>query len=333
MKDVAAKAGVSLKTVSRVINNEVTVNPDLAARVRAAAAELRYQPNFGASALRRSDGRSSTIGVLLEDLSNPFSATIFRAIEDVASEKGFSVVGGSLNESAEREEELIRSMTRHRVDGLVIAPSSRDHSYLVEEQEAGVVMVFIDRPPVGIEADLVTSDSRAGSEAAVRHLLQHGHTSIAYLGDMTHIQTAQERLLGYKQALTAANVKIDPALVVENLRDSNAAFTATKNLFTLPSPPTALFTGQNNVTIGAVRALRELGLQNEVALIGFDDFVLADLLEPAVSVVAQDIVEIGRRAAEKLFARLSGDEAIPEISYVPTTLHARGSGEIVPKKH
>lgn len=328
MKDVAALAQVSLKTVSRVINDEPTVNPELAERVRKAAAQLRYQPNFGASALRRSDRRSSQIAVLLEDLANPFSATIYRAVEEIALQSDVTVLGGSFEERTDREHALVELMTRHRVDGMIIAPASDDHQYLHREQEAGVPFVFIDRPPRLLAADAVMSNSREGALTAVEHLLAHGHRRIAYLGDFTRIYTAQERLQGYVDALAGAGLAADPSLQRHDLRSIEDAMKVTTELLSGPNPPTAVFTGQNLVTIGAVRAIRALGLQHTVALVGFDDFLLADLLEPGITVVAQDAVAIGRAAAAMLFKRLGGSTLPPRTQTIATTLIERGSGEL-----
>ena len=328
MKEVAALARVSLKTVSRVINDEPTVNAELAQRVRRAASQLHYQPNFGASALRRLDGRSSTIGVLLEDLSNPFSATIYRAVEEAAVARSVSVLGGSIEEDPRREHQLTSAMSRHRVDGVIIAPASRDHHYLRQEQMAGVPFVFIDRPPRLLDADVVLSDSRAGSLQAVKHLLRHGHRRIAFLGDLTTIYTAEERYRGYCDALGGAGLSPDASLVARDLRTIEAAQLVAGQLLDSPLPPTAFYGGQNLLTIGAVRAIRERRLQQHVALVGFDDFLLSELLEPAVSVVAQDPAAIAREAARLLFARIDGDDGPSTKLMISTTLIARGSGEI-----
>jgi LacI family transcriptional regulator len=330
MKDVAALARVSLKTVSRVINDEPTVNVELAARVRQAAEQLRYQPNFGASALRRRDGRSSTIGVLLEDLSNPFSATIYRTVEEVANQRSVSVLGGSLDESPDREHELTTSLSRHRVDGVIIVPASHDHQYLRQEQEAGTPFVFVDRPPSLLRADQVRSNSREGTAVAVRHLIEVGHRRIGYLGDASTIFTAQERHWGYLDALERVGISADDAIVVQDLRTIDAAYDTVSRILRSKNPPTAFFTGQNLLTMGAVRALREASMQHEIALVGFDDFLTADLLEPAVTVVAQDVVAMGREAARILFQRIDGDRTEPHRVVIPTELIKRGSGEIPP---
>ena len=330
MRDVAALAGVSLKTVSRVVNGVNTVDPALTAKVTAAAAKLGYRPNLTASNLRRSDGRTSTIGMLIEDAANPFSAALMRAVENVAHERDVLVLVGSLDEDPLRERKLVGALIDRRVDGLVIVPCGRDHSYLVSERSAGLRTVFVDREPQLFDADAVVSDNEAGAATAVRHLLEHGHRRIGYLGDRSSISTARQRLSGYSRALERAHVDVDQTIVRTELSSVQAAHDAALELLALPDAPTALFASQNMITIGAVLALRELGLQEQVALVGFDDFQLAELLRPGISVIAQDTEQLGRRAAEILFARLDADESPTRTIVVPTRLIERGSGEIGP---
>ena len=182
MHDVAALAKVSLKTVSRVVNQEPGVSRDLVLRVNQAAAQLDYRPNLAASSLRRTDGRTATIGLLLEDVGNPFSSTMHRAIEDAARARGVAVFASSLDEDPQREHQLIRAFVSRRVDGLVIAPAAADHSYLVNERRAGLALVFIDRPPSFLDGDTVLAANTEGARYGVRHLLEHGHRRVAFLG-------------------------------------------------------------------------------------------------------------------------------------------------------
>jgi LacI family transcriptional regulator len=330
MRDVAALAGVSLKTVSRVINRTPTVDPVLVSQVQRAAAQLNYQPNLTASSLRRGDGRSLMIGLMLEDVANPYSATIYRSAEDVARARGVGVLAGSLDEDAERERELAAALFLRRVDGLIIVPAGQDHSYLLNELKMGTALVFVDRPPRFLAADSVVSDNRDGAASGVRHLLEHGHRRIAYVGDLTSIATAQDRFRGYQEALREAGLPFDAHLVRHDLHTIGAAEAAATELLTLPNPPSALFSEQNLVTIGTVRALRGTGRQHRTALVGFDDFPLADLLEPGVTVVAQDPAAIGTLAAEILFRRIDGDESPVQEHVVPTRLIERASGAIPP---
>jgi LacI family transcriptional regulator len=330
MLDVAALAGVGLKTVSRVVNGEPGVSATLETKVRRAIEQLNYRPHANASMLRRLGGKTQTIGLVLEDVANPFSSALHRAIEDSARARNVLVFAGSCDEDARRERELIGSFRDRRVDGIIVVPASRDHTYLYEEQRAGTALVFVDRPAGHLDADTVVANNVAGSVEAVEHLLAHGHRRIAFLGDLLSIPTAAERLRGYMQALDRARIDPDSALVRTGLRDSEAAAGAVGELLALPNPPTALFTSQNLLTIGGIRALRSAGLQRRIALIGFDDVALADVVEPAISVAAQDPQAMGQAAAELLFRRLGGDASPSTHHVISVRLIARGSGEIPP---
>src|SRR6202162_2616860 len=213
MRDVAALAKVSIKTVSRVVNGEPGVSPLLMRRVLAASERLSYRHNLTASNLRRSDGRSATIGVVLEDVANPFSSALHRSIEDVAVKRGVLVLAGSSDEDEERERKLVSAFASRRVDGLIIQPSSDDHSYLLTERRAGTAIVFVDRPPAFFDADTVLTDNAAGVRRGVRHLVAHGHRRIGYLGDVHTISTAAERHRGYVEELAAQRIELDEKLV------------------------------------------------------------------------------------------------------------------------
>jgi LacI family transcriptional regulator len=330
MVDVAALAGVGLKTVSRVVNAEPGVSPALEAKVRRAIEQLNYRRDANASMLRRLGGKTQTIGLVLEDVSNPFSSALHRAIEDAARERGVLVFAGSCDEDPRRERELIGSFRDRRVDGLIVVPASHDHGYLYEERRSGTALIFVDRPAVHLDADSVVSDNHGGARAATEHLVQHGHRRIAFLGDLLSISTAQERLEGYLQTLARARIARDDQLIRTELRDPDAAAAAIDEMLALSDPPTALFTGQNLLTIGGVHALRNAGLQRSVALIGFDDIPMADMVDPAISVVAQDPQVLGRAAADLLFRRLDGDTTPAAQHVIPVTLIPRGSGEIAP---
>jgi len=328
MREVAALAAVSLKTVSRVINAEPGVSAELAARVGAAIERLDYRHNLQASSLRRVDGKSATIGVILEDIANPFSSTLHRAIENVAVKRDVLVLAGSLEEDEARERELVSAFASRRVDGLVIMPASHDHSYLLNERKAGTPFVFVDRPPAFLDADTVLTDNLGGARRGIQHLAAHGHQRIAYLGDLQSIMTAALRYQGYREELEAQHLPLDPKLVRLDLRGTERAEAETTQLLALRPAPTAIFSAQNLLTIGACRALRRLGLHHQVALVGFDDIMLADMLDPGITVIAQDPAAMGTAAAELLFRRLDGDRSPTVHRVIPTRLIERGSGEI-----
>jgi LacI family transcriptional regulator len=321
MREVAALAGVSLKTVSRVVNNEAGVAPAVRERVQAALVRLDYRPNLAASNLRRAHGRTATIGALLQNLSNSFSSSLLRAIEDGARGRGLAVLAASLDEEPERERALVADLVARRVDALVLMPATEDQEYLAAERRAGLPTVFVDS---------VTVDNHGGAVDATRHLLRQGHRRIAYLGDLAHIQTARDRLDGYTSALRASGLEPDPRLVLSGVRSTDAARTALVSLLHLPDPPTAVFASRNVLAIGAVHALRDTGCSDHVALVGFDDFPLADLISPPLTVVRQDVARIGATVCQLVFERLDGDTSPAREVRLPTTLVVRGSGEIPP---
>lgn len=328
MRDVAALAGVSIKTVSRVVNHESGVSNAVRERVQRAAARLDYSHNVQASNLRRSGQRTGTIGALLQDISNSFSARLLRSLEDVARTHSTAVLASSLDEEHDRERSLITGLVARRVDGLVLMPATWRQDYLARELRAGLPIVFVDRVPHGVDADSVTVDNEGGAALAVRHLLEHGHRRIAMLSDLATIQTAAERLHGFRTSIGAAG--ISSALEYSGLRTPGAAEHAVRTMFSGSDPPSAVFAGRNILAVGAVRALRHLGLAHRVAVVGFDDFPLADLLDPPVTVIRQDVERIGTAAGQMLFSRIDGDTEPPRRVVLVPTLVARGSGEIRP---
>ena len=323
LRDVAALAGVSFKTVSRVVNGEPGVSPAVADRVRAAADQLGYRPNAAATALRRADGRTATFGVLLEDAGNPFFASLLRGIEDVARERGVAVFASSTDLDLARERDMAAAFTARQVDALIAAPTESSAEHLHRAIAQGARVVLVDRPVDGLDAPVVLVDNTSGARAGVEHLLAHGHRRIGYIGRDPSIYTSRGRYAGYVEALAAAGIEVDPALVRREGATRSSARAQVEELLGLDDPPTALFTAQDLITMTAVSVLQRRGLSDRVALVGFDDFELADLLQPGVTVVAQDPRRIGALAAE-LALNASGTG----VHLVPTHLIGRGSGEI-----
>lgn len=324
MKDVAARAGVGLKTVSRVVNGEPGVTPDTERRVQEAIDSLGFRRNDSARVLRK--GRTASIGLVLEDLADPFYGPLSRAVEEVARAHGALLINGSSAEDPDREQELALALCARRVDGLIVIPAGHDHRYLEPEIKAGVATVFVDRPPGRISADVVLSDSFGGARAGVAHVIAHGHRRIGFIGDRPRIHTAVERLRGYRAAMEDAGLAVDDAWVSLGSTAPERVRAAVDAMVSGPEPVTAVFAGNNRVTVTAVRALA--GRRPEVALVGFDDIELADLL--GITVIAQDAALLGRTAAERLFRRLDGIEDQPTQLTLATRLIPRGSGEIAP---
>jgi LacI family transcriptional regulator len=325
MHDVARTAGVSLKTVSRVVNGEPGVGPTTHARVRGAIESLGFRRNDLARSLRKGSS-SATVGLVIEDLDNPFYAAMARSVERVARHHDHLIILISSEEDPARERDSVIALVRRQVDGLVIVPSARDHRYLHSELRTGTPFVFVDRPPQGIEADVILLDNVGGANQAMEHLLRQGHRRIGFVGDPPTVFTSHERLRGYRQALERWGVPPDDSIVCLSAHDVDQAEAATHGLLALPDPPTAIFAQNNRNCIGALRAARQRGVR--VAVVGFDDFELADMLPVPATVIGHDPGQMGRLAAELLFARLAGDSRPPQRIVVPVRLVVRGSGEV-----
>ncbi|WP_086780777.1 LacI family DNA-binding transcriptional regulator [Crossiella equi] len=325
MSDVARLAGVSIKTVSRVVNDEPGVHPATAERVLAAIDQLGFRRNLSARNLRRGSS-TGTLGLILEDVANPFYSQLTRAVEEVARAHGRQVLTGSSDEDPGRERELALEFCARRVDGLLVVPAGMQHGYLVPEMRAGMPVVFLDRPAGDVVADTVLVDNIGGAAEAVRHLAEQGHRRIAFLGDAPDIFTAAERLRGFREGCARSGLQYPEDLVVMGPHDEQSVAHALRRLLDGRNPATAVVSGNNRITVLLLRAFATR--PHRPALVGFDDFELADLLSPPVTVVAHDVALLGRAAAELLFARLDGDNSPPRRVVLPARLVARGSGEV-----
>lgn len=330
MQDVARAAGVGTKTVSRVINHEPKVSEETADKVWAAVELLDYHVDMRAGSLRRSGGRTLSIALLVSSVDNPFAGELHRGVEDVARGRETAVLASSLNEDPAREISAIDDAIRRHVDGIILGTTSTSCPHLGRIASRGIPVVLVDRLPDGLEVDAVTSDTVAAAERATEHLIAHGHRRIAFLSERPGVQTAVDRREGFARALRTVGLAEDQSLIIDGLDSDAAAYQALAGLLHDSHPPTAVFSAQNVITIGAVHALWDAGLQHTVAHLGFDDVPLADVLDPGLTVVRQDPLRIGQLAAERVFRRIDGEDLPYEHIVVPTQLVARGSGEIAP---
>ena len=321
MKDVASKAGVALKTVSRVVNKEPGVTPETAGRVLGAIEELGFRRNESARLLRT--GRTATLGFIAGSWAEPDDVAAYQGVERIAREQGFLMYSGSTDGDPAREEGLALAMCARRVDGLVIIPAPGSHDYLVSEIEAGVATVFVLHPPELARADAVLPDVRGAAQAAIAHLAAHGHRRIGFVGGPVGEQRTALRD-GYVQAMAAAGLPADPAW---QALDAAA-------LAGVGPPVTAVFCASQALTRAALRALAVRGdgpsAERRVAVVGFGDFELAGAVSSPVTVVSYDPVRIGYAAGELLLRRLAGQQAPPRLVEVPVRLIARGSAEFPP---
>ena len=329
MKAIAERVGVSIKSVSRVLNDEGGVSADTADRILTAADQLGFRRNHLARSLRQG-GRTETIGLVLKHSSTRFYDNLIRGVEGVTAHHGLFLLTAA-TQTADREKSTLLALSSRQVDGLLVVPTGADQSYLRPEQFTGTPVVFLDRPPTGLRADTVLTDNAGGGAAAARHLLDRGHQRIAVLGAAASLFTVRERLRGVQTAFRQVGLRHDPRLTRLDLGTADDIDSAVRDLLESVPAPTAFFTLNNVCTIGAIRTLRELGRSEHIALVGFDDFELADMLQPAVTVVGHDIEAMGRLAAERLISRMAGDAADPQLVTLPTHIISRGSGEIPPR--
>ncbi|NBE98058.1 LacI family transcriptional regulator [Nonomuraea sp. KC401] len=322
MADVARHAGVSLKTVSRVVNQEPHVRASLRQRVQTSISTLGYRRNEAAARLARG-ATMLTLGLVMENISNEFYSRLAAAVEAASAEHEALVVFGSYEESPDKERMLIESMYTRGVGSLIVVPSAADHGWLAEH--ASLTTVFVDRVPLGLEAaDVVMLDDVRGGRAATEHLLAGGHRRIALISDDDGVSSVHDRANGYRQALRAAGVRADDALVVRGVFDPRRVSYEVGRLLDLADPPTAFFATNNRASIGILHALRER--PERPAYVGFDDFALAGVFNPGVTVVRYDVAHLARSAVDLLLHPARG----PRRVKVPVELVARGSGEVPP---
>jgi LacI family transcriptional regulator len=327
---VAEAAGVSLKTASRVLNREPNVAATTRERVLDAAASLGFRRNAVAADLARG-GFSRLVGFITGDLANEFYSALASGIERELREHGLQLLTASSDEDPERESSLTGELLERRVGALIVTPAGADHSALRGEIDAGLTVVVVDRPAAGMDVDTVVIDNRGGTRAAVEHLLAHGHRRIAFVGDEPHLWTYQERSDEFVAAMRSGGVPDAERWVRSGAHSAAAARDLVVELLDAqaPEPPTAVLAANNRATVGTLQALREVPGGDGVAVVGFDDFELADLL--GITVVAYDAVEMGRRAAELAVARSADPDRPVELVVLPTRVVARGSGERPPR--
>ena len=319
MRDVARQAGVSVKTVSRVFNDDPHVLPETRQRVEEALAQLNYTPNTLARTFR--DGRSPVIGVAVPNIADPFFSSLAKAVETVAAGYDMSVLVSSLGPDPGKEPEVVEALLRRQLGALVMAPTAPDQSYLRRWSEK-VALVFVDRPPQGLDADCFTEDDFGGARAATRHLLDHGHDGVAFVGNSLDVSTTVNRLSGYRSALAEAGIAFRPELVVNGATSRDGAWATVARLVGLADAPTAVFSSDAQTSMFLVPALAG----SRLSIAGFGDFPMASMLSPALTVVDQDPDALGRLAAERAIRRLDGvDEGAPVSTTLPVRLLERSS--------
>lgn len=327
LKQVADFAGVSVATVSRVLNGDAVVKVSTKEKVAEAIKALNYSPNRVAQRLRSTKNKSRIIGLLIPDIQNPFYVDVIRGIEDYAYASNCVVIIGNFSQDEKKEQLYIDILKSESVDGLIVAPSNEKDRYIKELINDGFPIVCIDRGLSEVATDLVKVDNENGVIAAIEHLISLGHEQIGYIAGNEMIPTTLERISGYRKAMAKHQLTIDPSWVVSKLSDYQSGLELAAQLLTLPAPPSAIFAGNNLLTLGAIETIHKMGLQipNDIAIVGFDDVYWANSLNPPLTAVKQPGFEIGKKACELLVQRINNPEKPVEQLILTTELMVRKS--------
>jgi LacI family transcriptional regulator len=326
MADVAARAGVSVATVSRALSGDPKrVSAPVLQRIIDAAEELDYIPNNLARNMRA--GSSRILGLVISDIGNPFFTAVVRGVEDVAQRHGYSLVLSNTDEDPDREAASLGVMAAERAAGLIIATTNENGTALRRFADMGMAIVAIDRHIADLPTDSVVVDNESASHEAVTHLVRLGHRRVAIVGGPSDADTARERRRGYERALAEARIAMEPELVRAGDFRETAGLTVTRELLDLREPPTAIFAVNNLTTIGVLGALRERGVEvpTEMSVVGFDDIPTAELMQPPLTVVQQPTYRMGARAADLLIRRLREPDAAVKEVVLAARLVVRGS--------
>lgn len=306
MNDVAKRAGVSIATVSRVLNNSDSVNDETRAKILKAIKELKYQPSRVAKRLRSKSVSSNLLGVLIPDIQNPFYVDVLRGIEDVAYKNNYAIIMCNYGQDEKKEIMYLDILKSESIDGLVAAPVNENDQRLKDIIRGGLPVVCVDRGLTGIDVDIVWVNNEESSYAAVSHLVKAGYKRIAYISGLPSIPSSRMRELGYRKALEG-KLEVYPELIKYGNSSYESGLTLCAELLDMKNPPDAIFTGNNLITLGALETIHKYNkkIPKDVAIIGFDDMFWSCSLNPPLTAVRQPAYEIGKRAGELLIQRIN----------------------------
>jgi len=327
LKSVAELAGVSIATVSRVLNGDPVVKAETKIAVEKAIKSTGYHPNRVAQRLRSTSRSGKLIGLVIPDIQNPFYVDVIRGIEETAYAHSSAVLIGNFSQDPEKEKLYINILRSESVDGFIVAPHNGKDPFvtaLIEEKHA---VVCIDRGLTDFNTDLVKSDNERGAFNAIEHLIKLGHRRIAHITGNPSIPTTHERIAGYVAALKKYAIPVDESLICGRASDFKSGVDLTAQLLDLPSPPDAIFTANNLLTLGSLEKIHERGLKipDDIAIVGFDDMYWAASLNPPLTAVRQHGVEIGKRAIELLYQRIEDPTRLPANLIISADLIVRQS--------
>lgn len=325
LKEVARLAGVSTATVSNVLNETKFVSEEVKEKVNSAIQELNYQTNIVAKSLRVKESR--IIGLLISDISNPFFSILVRGIEDELAKSNYSLLLNNTDSSVEKEDKYLKMLIGKRVDGLIISSAGNTGDYFRSMEKPGVPMVFLNRCPDFLISDVIMTNNIKGAYSATEHLIRHGYEKIAIITGPTSISTGKDRLIGYKRALEDYSITESDELVKEGSFNIESGYEKMKELMEQDYKPDAVFISNNSMTFGAYKYLKESGhtVPDQVAVIGYDDFDWAEIVEPPITTVRQPAYDLGVHAAKLILARIEKKQVKREMLYMDPTLIIRRS--------
>jgi DNA-binding LacI/PurR family transcriptional regulator len=322
MSDVARHASVSQATVSRVLNGDDSVGLVYRRRVIRSIEELGYRPNRLAQSLRRQ--RTAAIGVIVSDIENPHFSEMVRAVEDQAYRQGYRVLVCNTDESPEKQRSYLEELMEERVVGVIISPSDPAGAEIGQVLDADIPVVAFDRAVNDPRADTVIADNLAGARIAVELFADHGHERITFVSGLSRVESGAERLDGYELSMRARGFQ--PHIAQGDFR-VDAAQEAVAAALVSPERPSALIVGNNLMTIGALRAIRDAGLRipEDVAIVAFDDPLWAGFIDPPLTTLAQPVRRMAAEAMELLLERVGGSRTEPRRTVHTFELRVRSS--------
>jgi DNA-binding LacI/PurR family transcriptional regulator len=327
MRQIAERAGVSIGTVSHVINETAIVRPKLRDRVIEAIRSMGYQPSALAQGLRKN--RTNMLGMVIPDITNPFFPAVVRGVEDVAYERSFRVILCNADNDPSKEASYVRELRSYHIAGLLIIPAAGANiaGHLRDYGSASVPVVCIDRVPDGWKGDAVLVANAEGAYLATRHLIQMGHRRLAVIVGPLKLTNSAERLRGFKRALTQAHIAIEPEFVQEAPFDTVSGYQSALRLLRMLPRPTAIFACNDMQALGVLQAARELHLRcpEDLSIAGFDSLEFTKFTDPSLTSVYQPGYELGSTAAQLLFQRIDGLRSAPKRVLLPTELNRRNS--------
>ena len=330
IREVANLAGVAPITASRVINDSGYASEDVRKRVKQAAEQLNYVPNFLAKSLKSK--RTQTLALVITDITNPFWTTVARGVEDAASKKGYNVIFCNTDESASKQSGYLKTLIQKQVDGILLVPAQSEDNPIEFLRQQNVQVVMLDRKLPNVQVDVVRCDSQGGAYQLVKLLIRLGHRRIAFLSGPIGVSSAEDRMAGYNLALKDAGLEINDQLVFSGEYSVDSGYQRTKRLLSMSPRPTAMFASNNFIAIGALKALRDahVVVPDEMSVVGFDDLPLSIVVDPFLTVADQPAYEMGRLATQRLLEHLDGEvvDKVQEI-LLPVSIIERKSTKAI----